>query len=127
VRNKGMILAATVASALGAGAAQAAPDLSDIFQVRAYGTVGFVHSTQSQADFVDDQFTQPQGVGYTKSWSPDVDSKVALQIDGHSIDKLSGVVQLISENENNTSWTGQPNPPGWAPAPITWPSRDAST
>ena len=109
MRNRA-ILATAVSMALWGGAAQAAPDLSDIFQFHAYGTADVVHSSQSEADFVASATAQTQGAGYTRSWSPDVDSKLAVQLDGHFTDKLSAVVQLISENQQNSTWTGQPNP-----------------
>ena len=109
MRNRA-ILATAVSMALWGGMAQAAPDLSDIFQFHAYGTADVVHSSQSEADFVSSNTQQTQGAGYTRSWSPDVDSKLAVQLDGHFTDKLSAVVQLISENDQNSSWTGKPNP-----------------
>jgi predicted porin len=103
------ILAAAVALALSAGVARAA-DWTDMFQFHAYGTADVVHSSQSQADFVSSYLQQTQGAGYTRSWSPDVDSKLAGQIDAHFTDKLSAVVQLVSENDQNSTWTGRPNP-----------------
>jgi opacity protein-like surface antigen len=109
MRNRA-ILAAAVSMALCGSAAQAAPDLGDIFQFHAYGTADVVHSSQSEADFVSSSSQQTQGAGYTKSWSPDVDSKLAVQLNGHFTDKLSVVIQLISENDDNSTWTGKPNP-----------------
>jgi opacity protein-like surface antigen len=104
------ILTAAISMALWGGAAQAAPDLSDIFQVHAYGTLGVVHSNQDQADYVSSSSQQPQGAGYTHSWAADVDSKAAVQLDAKITDRLSAVVQLISENDDNSSWTGKANP-----------------
>ena len=109
MRNKA-IPATAISMALWSGTAQAGPDLSDIFQFHAYGTADVVHSSQSEADFVSSSTQQTQGAGYTRGWSPDVDSKLAVQLDGHFTDKLSAVVQLISENDQNSSWTGKPNP-----------------
>ena len=109
MRNKA-IPATAISMALWSGTTQAGPDLSDIFQFHAYGTADVVHSSQSEADFVSSSTQQTQGAGYTRGWSPDVDSKLAVQLDGHFTDKLSAVVQLISENDQNSSWTGKPNP-----------------
>jgi len=103
------ILTAAVAMALWGAAAQAT-DLSDIFQLHAYGTLGVAHSSQDQADFVSSSSQQPQGAGYTHSWAPDVDSKMAVQLDAKLTERLSAVVQLISENDDNSSWTGKVNP-----------------
>lgn len=108
MQNK-TILSTAVAMALSVGAARAA-DWTDMFQFHAYGTLDVVHSSQSDADFVSSFNEQPQGAGHTRSWSPDVDSKIAGQIDAHFTDKLSAVVQLVSENDQNSTWTGQPNP-----------------
>ena len=108
MRNQA-ILAAAVSTALWVGAAKAT-DLSDMFQFHAYGTADVVHSSQSDADFVSTYNEQSQGAGYTRSWSPDVDSKLAAQLDAHFTDKLSVVVQLVSENDQNSTWTGKPNP-----------------
>ncbi len=109
MRNR-TILTAAVSMALWGSAAQAAPDLSDIFQVHAYGTFGVAHSTQDQADFVASSSQGIQGAGFTHSWAYDVDSKAAVQLDAKITDQFSAVVQLISENDYNSSWTGKPNP-----------------
>jgi hypothetical protein len=103
------ILTAAVSMALWGASAQAA-DLGDIFQLHAYGTFGVVHSSQDQADFVSSFSQQPQGAGHTHSWAYDVDSKAAVQLDAKITERLSAVVQLISENDYNSSWTGKPNP-----------------
>ena len=108
MQNK-TLLATAVSMTLWWGAAQAT-DLGDMFQFHAYGTLDVVHSSQSEADFVSSYNEQPQGAGFTRSWSPNVDSKLAGQIDAHFTDKLSAVVQLVSENDQNSTWTGQPNP-----------------
>jgi hypothetical protein len=92
------------------GAAAQAADLGDIFQLHAYGTLGVVHSSQDQADFVSSNSQQPQGAGFSHSWAYDVDSKAAVQLDAKITDRLSAVVQLISENDANSSWTGKMNP-----------------
>ncbi len=101
-------LAAAVALALCGTGAQAR-DFSDVFTLRGYGTLGVVHSDEDQADFVSALFAQPEGAGYSDEWSTAVDSKNALQIDMTFSDRLSGVVQLISEGISNNSWDGDTN------------------
>jgi hypothetical protein len=101
-------LAAAVALALCGTGAQAR-DFSDIFTLRGYGTLGVVHSDERHADFVSAIFVQPEGAGYSDEWSTAVDSKNALQIDMTFSDRLSGVVQLISEGVSNNSWDGDTN------------------
>lgn len=84
--------------------------LADMFQLRGYGTLGLTHSDLHSADFVANNLSQTEGAGYSKDWSPDVDSKLAVQIDAKFTGRLSAVVQLISESNYNSSWTGSPNP-----------------
>jgi hypothetical protein len=86
-------------------------DLGDIFHFHGYGTLGLTHSSDDQADYVNSWITQPKGAGYTNEWSPYVDSKLALQLDANITSRLSAVVQIISQNDNNNSWNGKPNPP----------------
>jgi hypothetical protein len=106
---KRMTAAAAVAMALHGSAAMAADSkLADIFSVRGYGTFGLTHSDEDQADFIAKN-VQPQGAGFTNSWSPDVDSKLALQVNAQFTSKLSAVVQLISESAYNSTWDGDPN------------------
>lgn len=96
----------------GAGGAEAdSVDLGDIFHLHGYGTLGVAHSNNDQADYVTSWITQPKGAGATSSWSPNVDSKLALQLDADFTSRLSAVVQVISENLDNNSWTGSINPP----------------
>lgn len=109
MRNRLMLMAA-VATALAAGTAQAAPDFGDMFRFNAYGTLGVVHSNQDQADYVSTQSEQPDGAGYSRSWSPNVDSRLAAQVTAQFTEKLTGVIQLVSEDQQNQSWTGKPNP-----------------
>lgn len=101
-------IAAAVAMTLG-GAAASAADLNDTFNIRSYGTLGVVHSDEDQADFVASGGTQPEGAGYTDEWSAAVDSKFALQVDAQFSERLSGVVQLVSEGAFNNSWDGDAN------------------
>ena len=97
-------LALTLCSAT-AGAA----NWDEMFQLRSYGTFGFVHSDEDQADFVNNALLQPEGAGYSDSWSAAVDSKLGLQIDAKFSERLSGVVQLVSESAHNNSWDGDAN------------------
>jgi hypothetical protein len=101
-------LAAAVALAL-CGAGVQARDFSDIFTLRGYGTLGVVHSDEHHADFVSAIFIQPEGAGYSDEWSTTVDSRNALQMDMTFSDRLSGVVQLISEGASNNSWDSDTN------------------
>jgi opacity protein-like surface antigen len=105
---KSTSLAAAVALTL-CGAGAEARDLSDIFTLRGYGTAGLVYSDEDQADFVINNLIQPEGAGYSETVSAAVDSKNALQLDMTFTDRLSGVVQLISEGVSNNTWDGDRN------------------
>jgi hypothetical protein len=107
--SKFTLPAAGVMALLSANAYSADSWLTDMFQIRGYGTLGVTHSSLDQGDFVASQI-EPQGAGYTKSWSPDVDSKLAVQLNAKFTSRLTAVVQLISESATNSSWTGSTNP-----------------
>jgi hypothetical protein len=67
-----------------------------VFSFSAFGTLGVVHSSQEQADFVAGPF-QPNGAGYTHSWSAAVDSLIGGQIAARITPELSAVLQVIAE------------------------------
>ena len=73
-----------------------AQDADSIFSFSGYGTLGLVHSSEDLADFAPTD--APSGAGHTASWSAMPDSRLAAQIDAKFTDKLSGVVQVISEH-----------------------------
>jgi hypothetical protein len=67
-----------------------------LFSIHSYGTFGVVHSGEDQADFVVG-IQKPEGAGYSRRWDWSVDSKLAVQVDVRLTEKLSAVVQVISE------------------------------
>jgi hypothetical protein len=75
-----------------------------IFSLAGFGTVGLVHSTEDQADFTA-SYLQPNGAGYTNSWSANVDSRFGLQLTGNFTSNFSGVVQLITQQRYNDSYS----------------------
>ena len=129
MRSSFSTLATAVALALGASAANAA-GVEDMFSVRGYGTIGGLYSSQDEADYVRDFYAQPKGVGASDSVSFGVDSKTAVQLNMQFTDRLSAVVQLVSESMNNNSWDSEPNKE-WVPslewANITYRVTDALT
>jgi hypothetical protein len=114
IMTKRFSTAAAVALALHGAAAMAADSaadrLGDIFSVRGFSTVGVVHSSEDKADFVTNVISSWEGAGASSSWSADVDSKLGLQIDATFTDRLSAVVQFISEDQTQNSWTDAENP-----------------
>jgi hypothetical protein len=90
-----LILVAMLGSPLGAYAAGDDASAS-IFSFSGFGTLGVVHSSESEADFTNSTF-KPNGAGFTRAWSPDVDSRLGAQVIANVTSQLSAVVQLISE------------------------------
>jgi hypothetical protein len=86
-----------------AGTANAQQAKESIFSVSGFGTLGAAHSDNDQADFVSTVF-HPNGAGHTHSTSVDVDTKVGLQVTASVTDKLSAVVQLISQQRYDKSY-----------------------
>src|SRR5580698_1579141 len=78
-----------------AGADRETPDTS-MFQFNGFGTVGAVHSSDNQADFVSNP-AQPKGAGFTDSWSATPHTKLGVQIQATLVDRLSAVVQVMSQ------------------------------
>ncbi len=66
------------------------------FTFSGFGTLGLVHSSEDQADFSSSTF-KPDGAGYTRTWSPAVDSLIAAQLTARLTSKFSAVVQVIAE------------------------------
>jgi len=75
-----------------------------IFSFSAFGTLGAVHSSQQQADFTGSTF-QPNGAGYTRSWSAAVDSLIGAQLTANILPKLSAVLQVIAEQNYDGTFT----------------------
>jgi hypothetical protein len=101
-------LAAAISLAACAATARAA-NLEDIFTVRGYATLGVVHSDEENADFTAHVQTQSEGAGASDEFSFDIDSKFGVQLDINITPRLSGVLQLISEANDNNSWNGEVN------------------
>jgi hypothetical protein len=69
---------------------------ASMFSFSGFGTLGVVHSSESEADFTNSIF-KPNGAGYTRPWSPDVDSRAGAQASVNLTSQWSAVVQVISE------------------------------
>jgi hypothetical protein len=77
-----------------------------VFLFSGFGTLGVVHSNNNSADFTIN-LDKSNGAGYTHAWSADVDTLIAAQLDGTFTPKLSAVVQVISEQAYNNTYTPQ--------------------
>ena len=94
--------AAAIAAVLALPAAAAALE-APTFTFGGYGTLGVVHSDNDQADYLVDAF-KPNGPGYTKEWSPDVDSRLGLQGTASFGSRLSAVVQVLVQQRHDDTY-----------------------
>jgi hypothetical protein len=97
------ILVAMLCSPLGAHAGSDAASAS-IFSFSAFGTLGVVHSSEDRADFTASPLA-PDGPGFTHAWSPDVDSRLGAQVMASFTPQLSAMLQVISEQNYNDTYT----------------------
>jgi hypothetical protein len=89
-------MAAMLAIAPAARADEEGGDAGPGWTFGGFGTVGVAHSANRQADYTS-TILKPRGVGYTRSWSPHLDSRLGAQLGVTANKQWSGVVQLISE------------------------------
>jgi hypothetical protein len=100
---RAVILIVFVASAARVHAAVQDPSAS-IFSFSAFGTLGLVHSSEDDADFTASPL-QPTGAGYTRPWSPAVDSRLGAQLTVRFTPQLSAMLQVIAEQRNDDTCT----------------------
>jgi hypothetical protein len=86
-----------------APAARAADSNGPSLLFSGFGTLGVVHSSEHKADFTDSLF-KPNGAGYSRAWSADVDSKLGAQLTARVTSRLSAVVQVIAEQRYDNSY-----------------------
>ena len=84
--------------ALASIAVRGSPVIDDYVTFSGFGTLAVAHSDYSLADFTG-TVTQPNGVGYSRSWSPTLDSDVGAQANLTLTGALSGVVQILSRDD----------------------------
>ena len=78
---------------------------TSIFSFSGFGTVGLVHSSEGQADFTNSPSTKPNGAGYSRNWSGDVDSRLGLQVTADLTPQLSAVLQVLSQQRYDNTYT----------------------
>ena len=64
--------------------------------INGFGTLGLVHSSEQGADYSFDNL-QPYGAGRSRDWSPDVDSRLGVQATYDLSERITAVLQLVSE------------------------------
>lgn len=75
-----------------------------LFSINGFGTVGAARSSERQADFTSTVF-KPNGTGFTRRWSPDVDSRLGVQLSANVTENLSAVLQVVSEQRHDNTYT----------------------
>lgn len=78
--------------------APAEPEKISRYAVHGFATLGFVHSSEEQADYFGGQLVE-RGAGHSQSWSPELDSRVGAQVTATFNQRMSAVVQVIVEQE----------------------------
>jgi len=91
-------IAVFLAGLMSAGACPAQDSDTPRFSFDAYGTLGLVYSSEDQADFVGNLF-QPEGAGHSSQFSYKIDSRLGLQLTAHLTPRLTGVVQVLTEQQ----------------------------
>ncbi|MFH1813063.1 MAG: porin [Pseudomonadota bacterium] len=94
---------ALLALALLATGARADAPVTPGLTFNGFGTLGLVHSSEGQADFVTN-VRKPSGAGHTRSWSGHVDSVIGAQLTAALTPRFSAVVQVVAEQNYDNSY-----------------------
>lgn len=103
LRRSLALLSLLVAGATTAHADELAPSG---LRLSGFGTLGYVHSNERQADFSAGAFN-PGAAGASGAWSAEVDSRLGLQADWLLAPQWSAVVQLVSERSLQNGYAPQ--------------------
>ncbi len=98
-----LVIATAAAMLVCAPAAGAQVAETPNFSVNGFGTLGVVYSDEDQADFASNVFA-PDGAGYTRDWSPEVDSVLGLQLTANLTPRFSGILQVVSEQRYDETY-----------------------
>lgn len=92
-----------IATLLYASAPQAQVEDTPNLKFNGFGTAGVVYSDEDQADFASTVLA-PDGAGHTRDWSPEVDSRLGLQLAADLTPRLSGILQVVSEQQHDDTY-----------------------
>lgn len=93
-------------AAMGVNVAHAEDTGGKMFTFSGFGTLGLAHSSEKNADYIRIVDT-PKGVGHSSAVSGSTDSRLGIQLDAHLSDRLSGVIQGVSEYRPDGSYSPQ--------------------
>ena len=79
--------------------------LNPVFSFNGFGTLGAVYSDEDQTDFVSSWLLQPNGAGHTSDWHAGVDTKLGGQVNAQLNEKLSAVLQVVVERQEDNAWS----------------------
>jgi hypothetical protein len=88
---------------LGAAACAQDEGARPAWTLSGFGTIGAVHSSERSADYTA-SVLKADGAGATRSWSPNVDSRLGAQLDLSLDRRWSAVLQVVSEQGLNNSY-----------------------
>jgi hypothetical protein len=77
---------------------------ASIWSLSGFGTFGVVHSTEGRADFTTGIFER-NGAGYTRAWSPGVDSKLGAQLTANFTPRFTAIVQGVAQQNSDGTYT----------------------
>ncbi|HEX5363834.1 MAG TPA: hypothetical protein VFW59_06175 [Gallionella sp.] len=97
---------ATLVAMLYAPCARSEEPDAPVLVFRGFGSMGVVHSSEGNADFVGN-FSQPNGAGFTRSWSTDVDTRIGAQANATINERLSAAVQVVAQHRYDNSYSPQ--------------------
>jgi hypothetical protein len=87
-----------------AGALPALAAGTPAWAVSGFGTLSMVHSSQHKTDFTS-YVLKAGATGESEAWSPDVDSRLGVQVDLAPGQRWSAVLQAVSEQQYDNSYT----------------------
>lgn len=93
--------------ALALGAPALAADAGGTLLLQGFGTVGGVHSSNRDADYVANYYFQPKGAGRDSPTAFSVDTKLGLQLMWAPTTELSMVTQVLVKQTERDNWTPQ--------------------
>jgi hypothetical protein len=99
-----LVIATAVAMLVWVTAASAQVAETPNFLLNGFGTLGVVRSDEDQADFASNVFV-PDGAGYTREWSPEIDSVLGLQLSADLTSRITGILQVVSEQRYDETYT----------------------
>jgi hypothetical protein len=81
-----------------------AEESSNIFSYSGFGTIGAVHSSSKDGDYVT-SYNQTKGSGASENWSYGTDSKLGLQLNAQFTQQFSAVVQTLAQEQTNGNFS----------------------